>query len=342
MKTHPSFIQNARVERGWQRSFQKQGLYSVLGLAAVATLIGAAISVATAFPTSKYLYATEGWIGPGVDTDAEGLADSVELQLGSSPYVPDSDSDGATDLVEAIYGTSPTNPLSRPTPAMLSKARASVFGFIEGGDFHLVVAISVPDGNISSITSAGSLLFAPQIAGYSGPQVVDLNPLVLTGMLQSQTASIGASARVFSSDSWFPKDVLNAFTGDDGYVQFSIAFAATVSGTAVGAVSYYTTTANFDASLASVASLQLNPQTPGTGAFKPLQPVSLPPTWVSDSACYVESAMVGLEYGAIVVLEGVSAECVPQEGTSCNPIACQELVGRIFRMVDPCSLGVCE
>lgn len=316
---------------------------SALCLAGAASAIAALIHLATPSNSQQsLLFATTGMPGPGVDSDAEGLADNIELQVGSSPLYGDTDGDGVSDFVEAVFGTLATNPTSLPSVEMIQEPRAKVLTYLEGEDFHIVVAVNVPDGDIQSIMNAGALLFSPQISGYTGPQVVDLNPLVLSGSIQSQSTSGSGSSTIYSSDSSFPKEILNVFTGTDGYAEFTIAFSATVSNALVGSVSYHTTTAVWDTTMASLASLPVTSQGPGSGAFKPLQPAALPPNWTPDSACFVSSAMIGVEFGAILVLQGVSAECLPQEGAVCNSVACQEMVGRFFRIVDPCSLGICQ
>lgn len=45
------------------------------------------------------------------DSDADGLTDAEEIQLGTNPNDPDTDHDGLTDREEVrIYGTDPKNP----------------------------------------------------------------------------------------------------------------------------------------------------------------------------------------------------------------------------------------
>lgn len=288
------------------------------------------------------LFATGTGGGPGIDTDAEGLADSIEVRYGSSAYVADTDGDGISDFFEAVFSTDPLNPGSFPTAEQLQVPRARVISYLEGDNFHLTVAVSVPNGNFESITNVGALLFLPALAGYSGPQLFDLNPLVLSGTLNTQNNPGGGSTTIYSSDSWFPKEVIHAFIAADGFAQFTIAFSASVGNTIVSDIEMYTTAAAFDASLITLASLTVSTQNPGSGAFKPLSPVALPPDWVANTACFVTSSMIGVEYGAILILEAISAECGPQNGTTCSPTACHSMNGRIFRVIDPCTLGVCQ
>jgi hypothetical protein len=62
-----------------------------------------------------FAYASEDSIGPGPDTDSDGLSDRFESRLGSNPLLADSDRDGLVDLVEYTGGDSgiPTNPTDK-------------------------------------------------------------------------------------------------------------------------------------------------------------------------------------------------------------------------------------
>lgn len=50
-------------------------------------------------------------VGGGIDSDADGLTDAEEEQIGTDPYDPDTDKDGLTDGEEVkVYHTDPLNP----------------------------------------------------------------------------------------------------------------------------------------------------------------------------------------------------------------------------------------
>ncbi len=51
---------------------------------------------------------------PGVDTDGDGVPDTVEAANGTSATTPDSDYDGFDDKTEIVVGTDPNNPMSFP------------------------------------------------------------------------------------------------------------------------------------------------------------------------------------------------------------------------------------
>lgn len=315
------------------------------GLAFLGMLAGGIVTVLSLLTsggkTGPYLFADGNNPTWGLDSDGEGVVDSVEIQFGTSHLIPDTDGDGHSDLVETLFATNALNPQSFPLAIELAKPRANVTAYFEGDNYHIVVSIAVPNGDLGSVTNAGALLFAPQINGSTIPQIVDLNPLILTSSIKSQLVNTGSGTKIFSSDSWFPKSFLNAFMGSDGYVQFSIAFSAEVGGNLIGDLEFFTTTAIWDYTSTSLSYLQIGAQSPGSGVFKPLSPVSLPPNWNPDQACFVTSELVAVEYGAVLVLQGTEANCEPQTGTICNPGTCGEFVGRIFRVVDPCTLGIC-
>ncbi|MFN0206273.1 MAG: hypothetical protein ACKVS6_08155 [Planctomycetota bacterium] len=331
-----SDLRAPRISRAM--GFAYLGLLAI-GIAGALSLLTSGFKVGGKAET--YLFADGSNPTLGIDSDNEGVVDSVEIQFGTSHLIPDTDGDGASDLVETLYATNALNPLSFPGAAQLSKPRANITSYFEGDNYHIVVSLAVPNGDLSTVSNAGALLFAPQLYGSSIPQVVDLNPLILASSVLVQSAGPGSDTKIFSSDSWFPKSILNAFMGSDGFVQFSIAFNAVVNGTLIGDLAFFTTMAPMDSLLTSLAYLQIGAQSPGTGVFKPLSPVSLPPNWTPDSACFVTSELVAVEYGAVLVLQGTEANCEPQEGTICNPASCGELIGRIFRVVDPCTLGIC-
>jgi hypothetical protein len=270
------------------------------------------------------------------------MPDSLELQFGSSPFNADTDGDGASDLAECVLRTLPFSAQSGPAPEQLAAPASRVLGFIENLDFHFFVAVYVPTGGLASIQNAGALLYAPNVQGY-GPAVLDLNPLIFSGDIDTQSIVNGAS--ITTSDSWIPQDSLNVLIPpDDPHVQFTAAFSAVVSGAAVADVTMFTTTASYDYFLLSLSSFDVKTSMSAgsTGAFRPLQPASLPPGWIPNSACIVTTALVGVELGSILVLQTTSANCEPLVPALCSPASCNEQTGRVFKVIDPCSFGICR
>ena len=68
----------------------------------------------------------------------------------------------------------------------------------------------------------------------------------------------------------------------------------------------------------------------------------MPPDWSSNTACFVTTALVGVEMGSILVYQTVSAECKPLVAASCSPATCNENVGRTLKVLDPCVFGTCH
>jgi hypothetical protein len=238
-----------------------------------------------------------------------------------------------------MIGTAPWDPQSFPSPLQNQKPACRVLAYLDAGNFHLFVAVYIPDGNFSSLTNAGALLYAPNVPGY-GPLIGDLDPLIFGGAIA--VTSLPNGAIVVSSDSWFPQDLVKTFETDDNYYQFNIGFTASVGGVQVSDSALFTTTATYDTSLMSLSYFSVSPGGGGSGTFRPLQPASLPPDWSSNMACFVTTALVGVEMGSILVLQTVSADCEAMVAASCSPSTCNDNIGRILKVIDPCSLGGCH
>lgn len=331
---------NQPAEIHWTRLARSRAS-RIAGLSLAAGLLGwTAHSALSWAPRSAVLLATPGVDEPGVDSDSDGLCDTIENQFLSSPNATDTDADGASDLLEVVVGTLPYDGTSQPTPLQAQLPSARVLGYLEGGNFHLYVAVYVPTGNIADIQNIGALLYTSNLSG-AGPTAFDMNPLVLGGTIQTLPTAGGGA--VISSDSWFPQQIVGSFLSNDShFAEFSIAFNATVAGVPVADVGLFCTTASYDLGLLSLSYIQVKPGGGGSGAFRPLQPASLPPNWQANSACVVTTALVAVEYGSVMVLQAIAAECKPLPASLCSPATCNENVGRTLRAVDPCVFGVCH
>ncbi|MDD9945205.1 MAG: hypothetical protein OXU20_29450 [Myxococcales bacterium] len=67
--------------------------------------------------------------GPVVDSDADGLSDAEESELGTSPTNPDTDEDGITDLIESVVDF---DPLSEDMPVACNGVDASIDTDLDG------------------------------------------------------------------------------------------------------------------------------------------------------------------------------------------------------------------
>lgn len=318
--------------------------WAALGAGTVAGLTAAAFGWATIAwtPVGARLDATAAAAGFTADSDGDGLPDMLELQFGSSPLVSDTDGDGVPDLLECVLGALPFDAANAPNAMQMQRPAARVFGFLQAGYFHFFVAVRVPTGTLADVTQITSLLFAPHVANY-GPFAIDFNPVLGEGSVS--TTAMPSGGVVATCDVSVPQEALHLFLSDlDHYMQFSVGFSAKVGGVSVTNVAHFTTTATYDWTLLSLAGLNIG-GTPfaqgGTGALRPLQPASLPPGWTPNTACVVSVDLVGLELGAILVLQTTSANCLPLVPALCSTASCDEQLGRILKVIDPCAFGTC-
>lgn len=282
------------------------------------------------------LEAVPGYDAPGVDADADGISDSIEAQFGASLLGGDSDSDGVTDQLEILFGTEPFDPTKKPSVAQLASPRTRVLAYVESGMLHLVPMVYVPGGNLSQITAPLALMYIPDLYG-QGPAALDLTSFVLTGVsAQSSPPSGGA---IYSSDNWFPLSLVGLFTSFDGYAQFTVAFSCLVGTQKVTDVALFSTTAQGDLSSTTLAYMGVPAGAAPSGAFRPLQPVTLPPGFVADKACIVQNAVVGVEPPGVLVLQTTSAACEPFTAGFCSTGPCEAQVGRVLRTIDPLLLA---
>jgi hypothetical protein len=290
-------------------------------------------------PASATLLATPGLDQPGEDGDSDGVPTAVESQFSSSPSSEDTDSDGYPDLVEILLGTDTKSEVSFPSDSKLTSPAAKALGYIEGNNFHILVALFLPDGDIASLVEHGAVLYANNVQG-QGSMALDLNSLIGSGVVSMKTYPSGSA--VLTSDSWFPEEFLDSFTfnsagaGPNFYeftVAFSAGFSTGLSSTVVGDVSLFASMTEDRNTLA-----YLPVTAGGSGAFRPLAPPNLPSQWQVNSACFVTTSTVGSS-GATVTLQTTTADCEDFDGTFCDMQSCQGQVGRIYTTIDPLALG---
>lgn len=90
---------------------------------------------------------THSLLGP--DYDQDGLADAMELVLGTSPDVADTDLDSIHDLEELARGSDPLDANSTPADEDL---QLGMFAYTENGVLALHTAIYVKDGQLGSLS----------------------------------------------------------------------------------------------------------------------------------------------------------------------------------------------
>jgi len=104
-----------------------------------------------------------------VDSDFDGLADSEEVAIGTSPNKVDTDGDGWSDFAEVAAGKNPTNPISYPSteqpvmrtlptfvaPSQVFNVSLEVEGISTGSIIEIIpkgftlISTSLPEGYVS-------------------------------------------------------------------------------------------------------------------------------------------------------------------------------------------------
>jgi YD repeat-containing protein len=88
---------------------------------------------------------------PNLDSDGDGLADALEVRLGTDPYNQDTDGDGFSDLAEVAAGSDPLNPACTPV-----NCRAA--GSVESSGFSAMNLVR-PSGRFVEADSLAFSLF---------------------------------------------------------------------------------------------------------------------------------------------------------------------------------------
>ena len=139
-----------------------------------------------------------------VDTDGDGIGESIELILGTNPLKSDSDDDGMMDSFEAVHGLDPNNPddatidsdgdgrsnldeyLERTNPFVADSSEASIarkqqipdsiviqavgavnLDLLEGASISYTHESGQPSGNITSNVDGLAVISNPPVGGYS-------------------------------------------------------------------------------------------------------------------------------------------------------------------------------
>ncbi|MBI1380252.1 MAG: hypothetical protein GC161_04105 [Planctomycetaceae bacterium] len=291
-------------------------VWLTLGLAAVAAVAGrslAPLPEASAAPLAGVA---------GLDSDLDGLVDTLELVRGTSALDADTDGDGFLDLVELAQNANPGDPNS--IPASINFALA-LLPHASGGVFRLSQVVYVPDNDISGVTYN---LFV-RWQGVTLP--VDPS-LYLAGATFNFVPSEIGSDGVAVITTYLPVAVME-FLGPVSFLATGGPSGATSPTAAAG-----TTVLPVGGALNEVQTAQqagFGELGSGT-VYRPLQPAEeLPGGYTPGQICYQTSVPQGTSDG-MLVYEVDTSNC-EAAFAFCSP-ACELQTGTTFELVDPLAL----
>jgi hypothetical protein len=272
------------------------------------------------------------------DHDGDGLKNTVEEVLGSSPYAVDSDSDGYSDMEEFARHSDPTDASSIPLPSSLDIAML-VSGEQDG--LHVQIATYYTDGQLANklyqtgVLAVGEVRFVPEL-------------LEQTGVTLSRGTTAVAGTDVIVLDFPFNESTIH-FLGD-----ISIFVTLTLDGSPT-----VDAAAGIDLISSDNIVLLLKPGpndrwaayqsqqagggggTSGPTAGSVYLPIptgggEVPSTWTPGEICYQATMEVGSENG-IVFHEVIGADCLAGFDAHCFT-DCDGSVGEVFQTFDPLGL----
>lgn len=260
----------------------------------------------------------------GTDLDGDGLADHLELRLGTSTARTDSDGDGVSDAEEVARGSLATNPSSVPSADPLG---VGLEVYQHAGPLKLVSVFYLGDGDLASKTI-------------------------------SMGARVGATVRTLPISYFTQGAQFTTLAGSDpGSVVLVI--DAPVDPLLVqrfGSMSFFTSLKSqgkvTDAAVVDVAwkglmleylvekmpTAILGHQTGGvsTARYEPIDPTAVPPDWVPDQIC-AQAMSVAASVGPVLIQEVIEAGCESGWDSYCDP-ACPATAGTTVETLDPGAL----
>lgn len=288
-----------------------------------ALIVGAVGAIAHRITNAPVVHAQ---INGQFDFDSDGLSNSFEHLLGTSPDLADSDFDGFSDSEEYARRSSPNMTWETPGTAPASMG----MGASIGGGLHSVSVIYLQDGDLAG----KSLTFGLMINGHMAPMPpamfvqhstltyvssatpgelvavldVQLNPSLFrrTGSLSVYTIVQGAGVAC--------SDAVNLALAGSMFVQRME--LVTQSGGSPGT----------EMVVASGGGTVLRPLGAGGGTGG-----------TPDSICSQTTAPVG-QSGAVVTEEVTAADCETGWDSTCDAASCAGSVGTTIQVIDPAAL----
>jgi hypothetical protein len=255
--------------------------------------------------------------------DGDGLADALELRLGTAPDEADTDADGFSDAEEVARSSLPTTPNSTPSPDPLG---VGLQVYQTGGPLQLVSVLYVGDGNIATKTISmgarvGSVVRTAPISYFTkGAQFTTLagseagsTVLVIDAPVQPQLVQRFGSMSFFTT-------LAN---------QGKVSSAGVVNVAWKGLLLEYIVEAYPTAVQAGQGGFT-------TGRYEPIDPGAVPLDWTPDQIC-AQAMAISASVGPVVIQEVVEASCEAGWDAFCDP-ACPATVGSTVETLDPGAL----
>jgi hypothetical protein len=296
--------------------------------------VGVAIALVTAWgrtlgAPSELL--AEGF-GESIDTDNDGLDDTFELILGTSPFEIDTDFDLFTDSEEIARHSDPRDAGSFPLANALSIGQSA---FVAGDEFRLVTLIYVPyaianwsamDLRLGLHTSAGTIELPPDI--YAPFTTLTIVPTAMPGSIGLRLeSSVPVATFAYVTNFAFIATITDQVgSAPKGAAATNLAWIAGVL-------------AVVEPTSSSVVAPRNYSPNPGSGPLLSVRPIvvaeDVPPAFTSGEICLQSTTEVGYVDGVVELLVD-SSNCEPADAY-CAP-TCAFEAGTTKEIVDPLAL----
>jgi len=270
--------------------------------------------------------------GESIDSDGDGLDDTFELILGTSPFEIDSDLDLFTDSEEIARHSDPRDAESFPLTNSLSIGQSA---FVAGDEFRLVTLIYVPqattdwsamDLRFGLRTSAGTIELPLEV--YAPFTTLTIVPTAAPGSIGLRLdSSVPVATFAYVTNFAF----IATLTDQVGSAPMS---AAATNLTWIAGV-----LAVIEPASSSVVAPRNYSPSPGSGPLLSVRPIvvpeDVPPAFTSGEICLQSTTEVGYVDGVVELLVD-SSNCEPADAY-CSP-TCAFEAGTTKEIVDPLAL----
>ena len=268
------------------------------------------------------------------DTDLDGLPDSQEVLLGTSPLLRDTDIDGYSDAEEVLLGSSPYLELS--VPGAHAEVSTSVTPRLVDNAFHLLFSLYAEDGNLANKTLDITLVRGGQFVSIPLDRLLPMADIGFTTLPQGGEIMTIDLCLPLAAVAAMPTSTWIASAGLEGSPDFLATSSAKLS-VKQGIVFWERTGHLLPPTGASTAGSAPAP-TPNLLVDVAHEPMviqdSVPPTFTPGQICVQRSMITGAD-GPFLFGEVVDAGCQSGWASYCDTQACEGLVGTFTNTVDP-------